>query len=559
MPTQAGIAAGAVAPPVTPKVSTSVDPLYTQAVAQAKAALAAETAPVQSEQAASDAQFQQRQTDATGVAAALSKLLQPIGPAVNGEYQTAAQNQELAANGFSQGMQDALKGNTDNLNAMLSRLNSPAQLDSHASQAGDVLYGLGGFNPGTTFSKQGAAFGAAADLQAGDAILKGQENVKSLQAQAIVADKGFQNKIAEMAGKLPGDVQTNYDHLQTIALNDAKFRESVRKDNIDQAYKQANLKLSEAKYSTSIGEFNAKQKLAYDKLAQQQFNSNRDYQIKLANLGIAQARLQQTIMQNSLKAANGGLSKAAVTKYTSVAQAIAMKSYYGVTKVTTVGGVPKSTANVGNVTYSEALQNILQKGVPVQIALDALDRVYPQDQRPTDAILAQVLGPLDPAALKAAAAEQAQAAQDTASAKAALPSSFNPQGGVAGGFVPTPFKVAVGRADQGRDIQTSPGAPIIAPGAGYVVRIASDPGGGGAHFGPSYPIVHFTSGPYAGQTVYIGHTVAAVQPGQKFGAGAVLSHTGHGGPESGGAPPGWAEIGFAPGGTPGSMGQQPPF
>ena len=111
--------ASAVAPPTTAKTTTSVDPLYTQALAQAKAALAAETAPIQAEQGASDAQYQARQTDATNNAAAVSGLLKGIGPAVNGEYQTGAQNVELAANGFSHGMQDALQGNTDNLNAML--------------------------------------------------------------------------------------------------------------------------------------------------------------------------------------------------------------------------------------------------------------------------------------------------------------------------------------------------------------------------------------------------------------------------------------------------------
>lgn len=265
MPLQ-GIAS-AVKVPTTPKVTTSVDPLYQQAVAQAKAALGAQTQPIADEQVASDSQFAQRQTDAQGVATALSNLLKGIGPAVNGEYQSAAQNQELAANGFSQGMQDALKGNTDNLNAMLAKLNAPAQLDSHAGQAGDVLYALGGFNPGTTFSKQGAAFGAAADLQAGDALLKGQENVKDLQNQAIQADQGFQQKIAELAGKLPGDIQTNYNNLQKLSLDNQKFTEQVKNDNIDAAYKTAEEHLAQAKYQTGIDEFNAKQKLAQDKLS----------------------------------------------------------------------------------------------------------------------------------------------------------------------------------------------------------------------------------------------------------------------------------------------------
>jgi len=239
--------ATAVAPPTTPKTTTSTDPLFTEALAQAKASLAAQTAPVTAEQNASDAGFKQQETDATGVASALSKLLQPIGPQVNSEYQTAAQNQELAGAGFSQGMKDALSGNTDNLNAMLKSFGQNQTLDSHAGEAGDVLYGLGGYSPGTAFSKEGAAFGAAADLQSGDAILKGQENVKDLQGKALVADQGFQAKIAELAGKLPGDVQSNYAKLQSLALSDAKFRHQLAQDKFNNSFKvnQANVKIQE--------------------------------------------------------------------------------------------------------------------------------------------------------------------------------------------------------------------------------------------------------------------------------------------------------------------------
>jgi hypothetical protein len=473
---------------------------------------------------------------------------------------------------------------------MLQKLGSPAQLDSHAAQSGDVLYALHGYNPGTMFSQQGANLGAAADLQAGDALLKGQENVKALQGQAIVADQGFQAKIAEMAGKLPGDTQTNYQHLQTLALNDAKFREQVRRDNIDLASKNANLKLAYLKYSTGVNEFNSKQSqqqaqfnarqaqqisIASARLAQQKYISDRSYAISLARLGIEQTKLQQTIVANSFKAANGGLTKAQVTKYASQAESIALKAAQGTSKWVPVHGVPTQLKNpdgtpklFGQISYNEALMLELKAGMPVQIALDALDRAYPDPRaRPTDAILAQMLGPLDPAALQSVAAEAkaaaagAKAVQTAMAAVKAGPVAAitQPSASNMGGFLSGPYKATYGRADQGRDIQTTPGAPIVAPGDGYVVRIASDPGGGGAHFGPGYPIVHFTSGPYAGQTMYIGHTVAAVKPGQQFTLGTVLSHTGHGGPEAGGAPPGWAEIGFAPGGTPGPFGQKPPF
>jgi hypothetical protein len=125
-----------------------------------------------------------------------------------------------------------------------------------------------------------------------------------------------------------------------------------------------------------------------------------------------------------------------------------------------------------------------------------------------------------------------------------------------GGFLPQGASYTQQRADQGRDFQTDSGGAIIAPGNGYVVAVKSDPHG----FGPSYPIVRFTSGPYKGQTLYIGHTLSVLKPGAQFVAGQTLSHTGTGRVPIGNATkPGWAEIGFAPGGVPGRFGQTTPF
>jgi len=197
----------------------------------------------------------------------------------------------------------------------------------------------------------------------------------------------------------------------------------------------------------------------------------------------------------------------------------------------TVGQIQEARAAGQPPTYQAAMTEMATANVPPSIAQKYLNTIFPITQRPISA----------------------QAIQDH-NQTVGIVSSKN-----GGGFVPKGVAVTIGRADQGRDIQIAPGAPIVAPGAGYVVSIKSDPGSGGAHFGPSYPVVHFTSGPYAGMTVYIGHTTAALKVGQKFKAGTVISLTGNGGPESGGAPPGWAEIGFAPGGSPGKFGQAPPF
>ena len=129
-----------------------------------------------------------------------------------------------------------------------------------------------------------------------------------------------------------------------------------------------------------------------------------------------------------------------------------------------------------------------------------------------------------------------------------------PGGGKAGGFLPRNAPYNPGRHDQGRDGSTTPGGPIIAPGNGKVLRIASDPGG----FGPDYPIVQFTSGPYNGRIIYIGHTHAALRVGTRFSRNEILSYTGKSGVGNA-TVPGWFEIGYADGGSPGPVGQPAPF
>jgi hypothetical protein len=150
-----------------------------------------------------------------------------------------------------------------------------------------------------------------------------------------------------------------------------------------------------------------------------------------------------------------------------------------------------------------------------------------------------------------------QGAQTVLEKVAGVPLSLHPvlrEGTIAGGFLPKGATYIQGRKDQGRDGQTNPGGAIVANGDGVVVAVKSDPGG----FGPSYPEVHFTSGPEAGHTLYFGHTLAAVAPGQHVSAGEVISHTGKS-PVGNATVPGWFEIGYADSGAPGPFGQQVPF
>jgi hypothetical protein len=114
-------------------------------------------------------------------------------------------------------------------------------------------------------------------------------------------------------------------------------------------------------------------------------------------------------------------------------------------------------------------------------------------------------------------------------------------------FLPKGAPITWERIDQGQDFRTKPGGFLDAIGDGYVSVAPSDPGGFGTH----YPLLHITSGPLAGKTVYYGHTRALVTGPVK--AGSPIAVTGVGGSSFAGnakAIPCHAEIGFWP---PGGM------
>jgi len=137
--------------------------------------------------------------------------------------------------------------------------------------------------------------------------------------------------------------------------------------------------------------------------------------------------------------------------------------------------------------------------------------------------------------------QQIAATKDTPARTVRVPGSSAPRAASSTGLKPT-FK----RVDQGQDLQFAPGRVLPALGNGVVKTVASDPSG----FGPSYPVIHFTSGPLAGQDVYYGHTISLVRPGQRVKAGQGVGRTSAKGGIGNATTPGWAEIGLWP---PGNM------
>ena len=378
----AAVKSPVVAPPSTPPVTDVTPSLWDQALQMAQQSLAAQTAPLQNEITANNAEADANAQAETADAAAAAKMLEQIAPAISSIYGNGVNDIGTLAKGFSTDFQNTVDQAGGNVNDLLAKIGAPAgqMVDpSKARDAADVLYGLGGFIPGQSFAQQGAAYaGAAAELPA-SAILMGQVNSAKVYTDNAAANAKINQSIAELAGKLPGDAMTNYKDLSTLALNDAKFRETLKKDGIDAAYKQATLKLDALKYSTSVKEFNiksgqAQQRLQLDaaKFAQSTLNQNRNYALALERVGISAKRLQLSIIGNEYKAQHGGFTQAQITKFQ--------------TKLDGIYANPPKSLDKGMNGYQTFLSTALKKGIPFSTAVQYANRVFPTDQ--------QNLGPL---------------------------------------------------------------------------------------------------------------------------------------------------------------------
>lgn len=91
-----------------------------------------------------------------------------IPGAISSAYSTAAQNQSLFGQGFSDAALVANQASAGDVNAVLTDIGAPAgQIigPGQGAAARDVSYGLGGWLPANTLNQQGAAFSSAAAMQ----------------------------------------------------------------------------------------------------------------------------------------------------------------------------------------------------------------------------------------------------------------------------------------------------------------------------------------------------------------------------------------------------------
>jgi hypothetical protein len=221
-------------------LATKPDPNLAAALAQVKAIIAAQLAPLQNQQkqAGIDARNQAVGTQAAYDAAA--NMAAPAADQTASLFSNAAGAQAAYAKGFSDEIQKTLGGAADQSNALLAQNNSPQHID--APQVSNVLFGLGGYNPASVLNQAGTAFAAAAKNQPTMLHGIGLQGYQQALAQGDVAKQKIQDQIDAVNAQLPSLTQTALSGLQSAQADaqQASFNRWLAKQQLAVTQQNAN-------------------------------------------------------------------------------------------------------------------------------------------------------------------------------------------------------------------------------------------------------------------------------------------------------------------------------
>ncbi len=351
----------------------------TQVVA---AQLAAAAKPIQDQQAHQAQLDQQHQDAIRGFAQAVAQLEQPIGPAVSGIYNAAAGTTGGLAKGLSDSVQGALSQDAASQNAFLKSMGAP---DSAAvnPQIASPSYELGGFLPGKSLAEQGAGFGAQAAMLPAQALGRGAQdaNIYSNTTAAANSQK-FMDALNQMQAQRPQlyfNLMSQLQDAQTKgraqALNQQIAQQTLRLKVQGQGFNQ---KATVARIGIEQQNANTSARRA----AQSQLQSNRQYQVALAGLGIRQRSQQLRALMDEQKLQSGGFTPEKVQKFKAEAYNIAITGFQG---GTVTGATYQSGPNKGKplptVSYRTAISHARSQGIPLSIAIPALNEFYKPGMR----------------------------------------------------------------------------------------------------------------------------------------------------------------------------------
>ncbi len=327
------------------------------------------------------AQLAQQQQARTGTLKALvGSILQHLSAPQPDVYGAAAQDQTAAANGAAQTLQ-RVNPNAQT-QAMLQAINAPGSQQAQVGQQNANTFGGGG----ALDQYVGGALPAGVFAQDQAARQTYLNSLPAIVGQSAIMGLGRLGMLASQENsKLASDKTNALQQARTDLANFVQKNQSLKQAAAKQAFNEglANAKLGQSQQrldlSSQMDAFNQKYKIANLNLASQKFaqttlNQDRSYGLQLKRLGLQSRSLQLRAIADEYKVKSGGFTPPQLNKFKTSAFNIARTAFNPNGAVYTSG--PNKGKPLPALTYQQAVTEMRSAGVPLSLALPALNQVY---------------------------------------------------------------------------------------------------------------------------------------------------------------------------------------
>jgi hypothetical protein len=319
--------------------------------------LAPTVAEINRQKAEAAADAVKRQAFTTGLSTTVAGMAGAYAPAVQQTYQQVGENQSNFAKGFSDAFKSEQNKAAAQINTTLQQSGAPAgQMAAGDTGAADALYGIGGYEPASTFNREGAGWTAAAARLPTTVGLAGQQQLAAAQTQDRKSMDDILAQLTQVKLKRPGLIN---DVLGQIQTNRSKAQQQAWENTL--AAQAFGLKASTANATLKLNTYKAQTDAAYKAglLA-----------LKKQGINISLAKLKQD-------AKNGGMTTSQWFDLQQTSGKLASEAYSTAPKrERQPNGTYKTVNTKQRKTYQEALAEQQNNGVPQQMAVATLNRVY---------------------------------------------------------------------------------------------------------------------------------------------------------------------------------------
>jgi hypothetical protein len=292
----------------------------------------------------------------TAMTQTASEAAGQFAPKVQAAYNTAATDQTAFGKGYSDAFKQAQGANAEQTNKLLTQSGATeGQMAPGDTGAADALYGIAGAIPGSALSTEGAAFTSAAAKLPTTVGLMGQQYLSAAQGQDKSTMDDILAQLTQVQLKKPGLINDVVSQIQT---NRSKSQQQAFENQL--ASQTLGLNTYKAESDVELGTYKANTDRAYKQGL---------LKLKKQGINISLAKLKQS-------AKTAGMTPSQWIDLQQTSGKLAKEDHDGSQRVSEIVNGKRTYKVIGKKTYTEALNDQVNQGVPQDMAVATLKRTY---------------------------------------------------------------------------------------------------------------------------------------------------------------------------------------